>query len=63
MKPAPVCISRTSFVPKEILHLEEEIEKIKQSKNQVVKNQNFEEAARLRDLEKKLLSDLENCQT
>ncbi len=46
-------------VPKEILTLEEEIEKIKQSKNQVVKNQNFEEAARLRDLEKKYLSDLE----
>ncbi|MCX6121838.1 MAG: ATP-dependent Clp protease ATP-binding subunit [Ignavibacteriales bacterium] len=46
-------------VPKEILQLEEEIEKIRQSKNQVVKNQNFEEAARLRDLEKKLLSDLE----
>ncbi|OGU75233.1 MAG: Clp protease ClpC [Ignavibacteria bacterium RIFCSPLOWO2_12_FULL_56_21] len=46
-------------VPKEILTLEEEIEKIRLSKNQVVKNQNFEEAARLRDLEKKLLSDLE----
>ena len=46
-------------VPQEILKLEEEIEKIKLSKNQVVKNQNFEEAARLRDLEKKLLSDLE----
>ncbi len=46
-------------VPKEILELEEEIEKIKLSKNQVVKNQNFEEAARLRDLEKKLLSDLD----
>ncbi len=46
-------------VPKEILSLEEEVEKIRQSKNQVVKNQNFEEAARLRDLEKKLLSDLE----
>ena len=46
-------------VPKEILDLEGEIEKIKQSKNQVVKNQNFEEAARLRDMEKKLLSDLE----
>lgn len=46
-------------VPKEILTLEEEIEKIKLAKNQVVKNQNFEEAARLRDLEKKLLSDLE----
>jgi ATP-dependent Clp protease ATP-binding subunit ClpC len=28
-------------VPKEILQLEEEIEKIRQSKNQVVKNQNF----------------------
>jgi ATP-dependent Clp protease ATP-binding subunit ClpC len=46
-------------VPKEILDLEGEVEKIKQSKNQVVKNQNFEEAARLRDLEKKLISDLE----
>ena len=46
-------------VPKEILELEGEVEKIKQSKNQVVKNQNFEEAARLRDLEKRLLSDLE----
>ena len=46
-------------VPKEILDLEGEIEKIKQSKNQVVKTQNFEEAARLRDLEKKFLSDLE----
>jgi ATP-dependent Clp protease ATP-binding subunit ClpC len=46
-------------VPKEILDLEGEVEKIKQSKNHVVKSQNFEEAARLRDLEKKLLSDLE----
>ncbi len=46
-------------VPKEIMDLEAEVEKIKQSKNQVVKSQNFEEAARLRDLEKKLLSDLE----
>ena len=46
-------------VPQEILKLEEEIENIKLSKNSVVKSQNFEEAARLRDLEKKLLSDLE----
>ncbi|MBW7888542.1 MAG: ATP-dependent Clp protease ATP-binding subunit, partial [Bacteroidetes bacterium] len=46
-------------VPQDILKIEEEIEKIKLSKNQVVKNQNFEEAARLRDLEKKLNSDLE----
>jgi ATP-dependent Clp protease ATP-binding subunit ClpC len=46
-------------VPKEIIDLEAEVEKIKQSKNQVVKTQNFEEAARLRDLEKKLLNDLD----
>ncbi len=46
-------------VPKEIVDLEAEIEKIRQFKNQVVKNQNYEEAARLRDSEKKALSDLE----
>ncbi|MSP64724.1 MAG: ATP-dependent Clp protease ATP-binding subunit [Ignavibacteria bacterium] len=46
-------------VPQEVVSLEEQVEKIKQTKNQVVKSQNFEEAARLRDLEKKLLSDLE----
>jgi ATP-dependent Clp protease ATP-binding subunit ClpC len=48
-------------VPKEILDLEGEVEKIRQSKNQVVKNQNFEEAARLRDLEKRLLHELETA--
>jgi ATP-dependent Clp protease ATP-binding subunit ClpC len=46
-------------VPKEILELENEVEKIRQTKNHVVKSQNFEEAARLRDLEKKHLSDLD----
>ncbi len=46
-------------VPKQILELEGEVEKIRLSKNQVVKNQNFEEAARLRDLEKKFLNDLD----
>ncbi len=46
-------------VPKEILDLEGEVEKVRQVKNQVVKSQNFEEAARLRDLEKKHLNDLE----
>lgn len=46
-------------VPKEIVDLEAEIEKIRQFKNQVVKNQNYEEAAKLRDSEKKALSDLE----
>lgn len=48
-------------VPKEILDLEEQIEMVKEQKNQVVKSQNFEEAARLRDLEKKLQADLENA--
>ncbi len=47
------------IAPKEIVELEEEIEKIKLQKNKVVKTQDFEEAARLRDLEKKYLSDLE----
>jgi len=47
------------IVPKEIVDLETEIEKIRQFKNQVVKNQNYEEAARLRDTEKKSLADLE----
>jgi len=48
-------------VPENILYLEQEIEKIKLQKNQVVKSQNFEEAAKLRDEEKKLLNDLEQA--
>jgi ATP-dependent Clp protease ATP-binding subunit ClpC len=47
------------YVPKEILDLEGEVEKVRQIKNQVVKSQNFEEAARLRDIEKKHLNDLD----
>ncbi|MCX8056492.1 MAG: ATP-dependent Clp protease ATP-binding subunit [Ignavibacteria bacterium] len=46
-------------VPQEILDLEEEIAQIKQKKIQVVKNQNYEEAARLRDIEQRLIADLE----
>jgi ATP-dependent Clp protease ATP-binding subunit ClpC len=46
-------------VPKEILSLEGQIEDIKNQKNSVVKQQNFEEAARLRDLEKKVQTELE----
>ncbi|MEJ5350220.1 MAG: ATP-dependent Clp protease ATP-binding subunit [Melioribacteraceae bacterium] len=46
-------------VSEEILKLEEEIEKIKQLKLQVVKQQDYEEAARLRDKERQLQSDLE----
>jgi ATP-dependent Clp protease ATP-binding subunit ClpC len=48
-------------VPKHVLELEGKIEDVKVEKNQVVKNQNFEEAARLRDLEKKLQNDLETA--
>ncbi len=46
-------------VPKEVLELEKEIETTKVQKNKVVKQQNFEEAAKLRDLEKKLQAELE----
>jgi len=48
-------------VPKEVLELEAKIEEVRVEKNQVVKSQNFEEAARLRDLEKKYQSELENA--
>lgn len=46
-------------VPEEILRLEEEIEKVKVLKIQVVKQQDYEEAARLRDRERNIQSDLE----
>src|SRR3989339_411812 len=46
-------------VPEDILKLEESIEKVKQEKIQVVKQQDYEEAARLRDKERTLQSDLE----
>ncbi len=45
--------------PKNIEELEKKIEDVKGEKNLVVKTQNFEEAARLRDLEKKYQSELE----
>ncbi|MEO6938635.1 MAG: ATP-dependent Clp protease ATP-binding subunit [Candidatus Kapaibacterium sp.] len=45
--------------PKNIEELEKKIEAVKQEKNLVVKTQNFEEAARLRDLEKKHQNELE----
>ena len=46
-------------VPQEILELEKSIEEVKTEKNQVVKMQNFEEAARLRDKEKHLIDALD----
>lgn len=46
-------------VPQNILDLEKNIEEVKEEKNRVVKNQRFEEAAALRDTEKKLQQELE----
>jgi ATP-dependent Clp protease ATP-binding subunit ClpC len=48
-------------VPDDILVLEESIENIKKDKNRVVKSQKYEEAALLRDKEKKLLDQLEQA--
>ncbi len=48
-------------VPQSILDLEKKIEEIKVEKNKVVKSQRYEEAARLRDTEKKLLEDLDKA--
>lgn len=48
-------------VPEEILDLEKKIEDIKQEKNKVVKSQRFEEAASLRDNEKRLQEELEKA--
>lgn len=49
------------YVPDEIVNLEESIEEIKKLKNQVVKSQKYEEAAQLRDKEKKLIEQLERA--
>jgi ATP-dependent Clp protease ATP-binding subunit ClpC len=46
-------------VPKTVLDLEQKIEDIKVEKNKVVKSQQFEKAASLRDTEKKLQEELE----
>jgi ATP-dependent Clp protease ATP-binding subunit ClpC len=46
-------------VPKNVIELEQKIEEIKVEKNKVVKSQQFEKAAALRDSEKKLQEELE----
>ena len=48
-------------VPENILELEKKIEEIKQEKNKVVKSQRFEEAAALRDREKRLGEELDRA--
>ncbi len=46
-------------VPLSIIELEKKIEDIKGEKNRVVKSQRYEEAAKLRDSEKRLIEELE----
>ena len=48
-------------VPSDIVQLENELEVLKQEKYRVVKSQNFEEAAKLRDKEKRVSEDLETA--
>ncbi|NVK83548.1 MAG: ATP-dependent Clp protease ATP-binding subunit [Cytophagia bacterium] len=48
-------------VPEDIVELEESIEDIKKEKNRVVKSQKYEEAAQLRDKEKKLIDQLDKA--
>jgi ATP-dependent Clp protease ATP-binding subunit ClpC len=50
-------------VPQEIIELEESIEDVKKEKNKVVKSQKYEEAAQLRDKEKKLIEQLDVAKT
>ena len=50
-------------VPLDIVDLEKQIEEVKNEKNRVVKSQRFEEAASLRDTEKKLGEALEKAKT
>ncbi len=50
-------------VPQDIVFLEEQVELIKKEKNSVVKSQRYEEAAQLRDREKKLLEQLDRAKT
>ncbi|MCT4630051.1 ATP-dependent Clp protease ATP-binding subunit [Winogradskyella sp.] len=49
-------------VPKQILELEKKLEEVKETKNSVVKKQKYEEAAKLRDDEKRLEKELASAQ-
>lgn len=49
-------------VPKQILELEQQLEDVRDLKNSVVKKQKYEEAAKLRDDEKRLEKDLASAQ-
>jgi ATP-dependent Clp protease ATP-binding subunit ClpC len=57
---ARVHISNIS-VPKDITDIEQKIAETKDKKNEVVRSQKYEEAAKLRDIEKKLQSNLDEA--
>jgi len=48
-------------VPKQVLELEKQLEEIREQKNDVVKSQKYEEAAKLRDDEKRTEKELETA--
>jgi ATP-dependent Clp protease ATP-binding subunit ClpC len=48
-------------VPKEIIDIEESIEGVKDEKNEVVRSQKYEEAAKLRDKERQLIEKLDEA--
>lgn len=50
------------IVPKQVQELEKKLEEIREHKNDVVKSQKYEEAARLRDDEKRIEKELEVAQ-
>lgn len=57
---ARVHISNIS-VPKDITDIEQKITETKEKKNEVVRSQKYEEAAKLRDIEKKLQTNLDEA--
>jgi ATP-dependent Clp protease ATP-binding subunit ClpC len=50
-------------VPPEILDLEKKVEEAKEEKNRVVRSQKYEEAAQLRDVERKLIEQLDTAKS
>ena len=48
-------------VPEEITHIEQKIVEIKEKKNDVIRSQKYEEAAKLRDVERQLNNELETA--
>lgn len=52
---------RSLFTPEHIIQLEDQLRQVKVDKKEIVRQQKYEEAARLRDKEKEIRSDLEKA--